>query len=107
MADEAPSLSGIWAATLTPIDARFNPDAPRAIEYYAQLLNDGCDGLNVLGTTGEAMSFDCTFTARSRLWSASAKTSRIGGSWPARARRRSPALFGLSRAALELEAIRN
>lgn len=48
---------GVWAATLTPVDARLRIDAPRAIEYYAELLEDGCDGVNILGTTGEAMSF--------------------------------------------------
>jgi 4-hydroxy-tetrahydrodipicolinate synthase len=51
------SLGGIWAATLTPVDARLEPDAPKAIGYYAALLAHGCDGLNVLGTTGEAPSF--------------------------------------------------
>jgi 4-hydroxy-tetrahydrodipicolinate synthase len=48
---------GIWAATLTPNDERLQIDVPRAIDYYAELLEAGCDGINVLGTTGEAMSF--------------------------------------------------
>ncbi len=48
---------GVWAATLTPIDRHLRIDAPRAIEYYAELLEAGCDGVNILGTTGEAMSF--------------------------------------------------
>jgi 4-hydroxy-tetrahydrodipicolinate synthase len=50
-------LSGVWAATLTPVDAELTPDAVRAAAYYAELLTNGCDGVNVLGTTGEAMSF--------------------------------------------------
>jgi 4-hydroxy-tetrahydrodipicolinate synthase len=50
------SLRGIWAAVLTPIDSRLEPNAGRAIEYYGALLREGCDGLNVLGTTGEAAS---------------------------------------------------
>ncbi len=50
-------LAGIWAAAITPVDASLRPDAPKAIEYYRELLQDGCDGLNLLGTTGEAMSF--------------------------------------------------
>jgi 4-hydroxy-tetrahydrodipicolinate synthase len=57
VANDARALSGIWAATLTPIDGRCRPDAARAIPYYAELLASGCDGLNILGTTGEAMSF--------------------------------------------------
>lgn len=51
-------LSGIWAATLTPIDQDGVPDAARAAAYYMELLQGGCDGVNVLGTTGEAMSLD-------------------------------------------------
>jgi 4-hydroxy-tetrahydrodipicolinate synthase len=57
VANDARTLCGIWSATLTPVDAGLQPDAPRAIAYYAELLDGGCDGLNVLGTTGEAMSF--------------------------------------------------
>jgi 4-hydroxy-tetrahydrodipicolinate synthase len=53
----ASGLTGIWAAVLTPVDAALRPDAPKAIGYYGELLRDGCDGLNLLGTTGEAMSF--------------------------------------------------
>lgn len=53
----AARLRGIWSAVLTPVDASYAPDATLAIPYYAELLGAGCDGLNVLGTTGEAMSF--------------------------------------------------
>ncbi|HTZ54343.1 MAG TPA: dihydrodipicolinate synthase family protein [Candidatus Acidoferrum sp.] len=50
-------LTGVWSAVLTPIDENYQPDAPRAVEYYRDLLRDGIDGINLLGTTGEAMSF--------------------------------------------------
>lgn len=50
-------IRGIWAATLTPIDRDLSPDASRAIPYCRELLARGCDGINALGTTGEAMSF--------------------------------------------------
>ena len=50
-------MTGIWAAVLTPVDAEYRPDATLAAPYYAGLLARGCDGINVLGTTGEAMSF--------------------------------------------------
>ena len=56
----ATSLRGIWSAVLTPVDERFEPDAPRAVAYYRDLLADGIDGINLLGTTGEAMSFSAT-----------------------------------------------
>jgi 4-hydroxy-tetrahydrodipicolinate synthase len=47
---------GIWSAVLTPVDPNGAPDAARAVAYYRDLLQSGCDGINVLGTTGEAMS---------------------------------------------------
>lgn len=50
-------VSGIWAAVLTPVDETLSPDAQRAIPYYRSLLDRGCDGINLLGTTGEAMSW--------------------------------------------------
>lgn len=50
-------MKGIYAAVLTPVDESLAPDAVRALPYYRQLLERGCDGLNLLGTTGEAMSF--------------------------------------------------
>lgn len=58
-----PALSGIWSATVTPFDDTFAPDVGRAAEYYLELLHGGCDGLNILGTTGEAMSL----SARQRI----------------------------------------
>src|SRR6187551_2711323 len=33
------------------------PDLKRAVKLARYLLDNGCDGLNVLGTTGEATSF--------------------------------------------------
>jgi 4-hydroxy-tetrahydrodipicolinate synthase len=50
-------LGGIWSAALTPLDAKLQPDAGAAVAYYGDLLANGCDGINLLGTTGEAMSF--------------------------------------------------
>jgi 4-hydroxy-tetrahydrodipicolinate synthase len=50
-------LSGVIAAVATPIDESGAPDLKRAINLARYLLGNGCDGLNVLGTTGEATSF--------------------------------------------------
>ena len=50
-------LRGVVAAIPTPIDDRWEPDRARFLALAARLLEDGCDGLNVLGTTGEATSF--------------------------------------------------
>jgi 4-hydroxy-tetrahydrodipicolinate synthase len=51
------ALSGVIAAVATPIDESGSPDLKRAVNLARHLLENGCDGLNVLGTTGEATSF--------------------------------------------------
>ena len=51
------TLSGVIAAIATPIDESDAPDLKRAVKLARYLLDTGCDGLNVLGTTGEATSF--------------------------------------------------
>jgi 4-hydroxy-tetrahydrodipicolinate synthase len=51
------TLSGVIAAIATPIDESGTPDLKRAMNLARHLLDNGCDGLNVLGTTGEATSF--------------------------------------------------
>jgi 4-hydroxy-tetrahydrodipicolinate synthase len=50
-------LSGVIAAIATPVSDRGQPDLGRLLGRAERLLNSGCDGLNVLGTTGEATSF--------------------------------------------------
>ena len=51
------TLSGVIAAIATPIEETGAPDLTRAIKLARFLLDNGCNGLNVLGTTGEATSF--------------------------------------------------
>ena len=51
------TLSGVIAAIATPISDNGAPDLARAVKLARYLLDNGCDGLNVLGTTGEATSF--------------------------------------------------
>lgn len=50
-------LRGVIAAIPTPIDEQGSPDVQRFVRLAQHLLGNGCDGLNVLGTTGEATSF--------------------------------------------------
>jgi 4-hydroxy-tetrahydrodipicolinate synthase len=52
-----PGLNGVIAAIATPVDKEGAPDRTRATALARYLLDNGCDGLNVLGTTGEATSF--------------------------------------------------
>jgi 4-hydroxy-tetrahydrodipicolinate synthase len=51
------NLSGVIAAISTPVREDGAPDLDRATKLARFLLDNGCDGLNVLGTTGEATSF--------------------------------------------------
>ena len=51
------TLSGVIAAIATPVEESGAPDLKRAVNLARYLLDNGCDGLNVLGTTGEATSF--------------------------------------------------
>ena len=50
-------LRGVIAAIATPVSDRDQPDLGRFLSRAERLLDSGCDGLNVLGTTGEATSF--------------------------------------------------
>lgn len=51
------ALRGVFAASLTPITADDEPDLDRFVEHSRWLLDHGCDGLGILGSTGEANSF--------------------------------------------------
>ena len=51
------TLHGVIAAIATAIDEKGEPDCARSTALARFLLDNGCDGLNVLGTTGEATSF--------------------------------------------------
>jgi 4-hydroxy-tetrahydrodipicolinate synthase len=51
------TLHGVIAAIPTAVDEKGEPDCARSTALARFLLDTGCDGLNVLGTTGEATSF--------------------------------------------------
>ncbi|UFM66996.1 dihydrodipicolinate synthase family protein (plasmid) [Paracoccus sp. MA] len=51
-------MKGIVAAVPTPIDAQGRFLGAAFVEHARWALANGCDGLNVLGSTGEANSFD-------------------------------------------------
>jgi 4-hydroxy-tetrahydrodipicolinate synthase len=54
------TLRGVIAAVPTPVSPDYSPDAARLAEHCRRLLSTGCDGINLLGTTGEANSFAVT-----------------------------------------------
>jgi 4-hydroxy-tetrahydrodipicolinate synthase len=58
------SLSGVISAVVTPLNEDLSPDAAIAVPYYRALLANGCSALNILGTTGEAMSLSVSARRR-------------------------------------------
>jgi 4-hydroxy-tetrahydrodipicolinate synthase len=66
------SLDGVIAAIATAVDDNGEPDCERSVALARFLLADGCDGLNVLGTTGEATSF--SIDQRRRVMTAYARS---------------------------------
>ncbi len=64
-------IKGVVAAITTPVTAALAPDEAKFVTLAKYLLDNGCDGLNVLGTTGEATSFSAE--QRMGVMSAAAK----------------------------------
>jgi 4-hydroxy-tetrahydrodipicolinate synthase len=50
-------LTGVIAAVATPLAEDGGIDCDRLIAHCGRLLRIGCDGINLLGTTGETVSF--------------------------------------------------
>ncbi len=50
-------LKGVWAAALTPQGDDLAADMPAMLDHHRWLLANGCDGIALGGTTGEANSF--------------------------------------------------
>ena len=53
----ASTLRGVYAAAVTPLTADLEPDLKAFVGHCRWLMDNGCDGLAPLGTTGEANSF--------------------------------------------------
>ena len=51
------AVTGVFCAATTPVDADLSPDLGMFATHCRALLDDGCDGIALLGTTGEANSF--------------------------------------------------
>lgn len=50
-------VSGVFSAAATPVLANGEPDHESFAAHCKALLDEGCDGIALLGTTGEANSF--------------------------------------------------
>jgi 4-hydroxy-tetrahydrodipicolinate synthase len=50
-------ITGVYCAAVTPVTDDLAPDHAAFVAHCHRLLEDGCDGIAMLGTTGEANSF--------------------------------------------------
>ena len=50
-------MLGVIAAVPTPVDDEGSPVIDTFLSYCSWILQNGCDGINILGSTGEANSF--------------------------------------------------
>jgi 4-hydroxy-tetrahydrodipicolinate synthase len=53
----AKPLGGVWAAAATPVGDELEPLPGLLVEHVQRLLEEGCHGVVLFGTTGEAPSF--------------------------------------------------
>jgi 4-hydroxy-tetrahydrodipicolinate synthase len=65
-------MEGVIAAVPTPVDENLAPLKDLFVEHCAWALENGCDGLNILGSTGEANSFDGDSRRQVMTWAAEA-----------------------------------
>ncbi|SDR00594.1 dihydrodipicolinate synthase family protein [Pseudovibrio sp. Tun.PSC04-5.I4] len=63
-------MHGIIAAVPTPVDPNGQPQKAMFLEHCRWVLENGCDGLNILGSTGEANSFSATTRKEIMSWTA-------------------------------------
>jgi 4-hydroxy-tetrahydrodipicolinate synthase len=64
-------LSGVYAATVTPLKSDLSPDLEAVAPFLAFLASRGCHGALIFGTTGEGPSFSAA--EREAVWRAALK----------------------------------
>ena len=63
-------MQGVITAVPTPFSERLEPVEELFIDHCRWLLDNGCEGLNILGSTGEANSIDIDNRKRIMKWAA-------------------------------------
>ncbi|MYM56369.1 dihydrodipicolinate synthase family protein [Thalassovita mangrovi] len=63
-------MQGVIAAVPTPVDDTGRPQRGAFLEHCRWALENGCDGLNILGSTGEANSLDTATRRQVMSWAA-------------------------------------
>lgn len=78
------TLSGVYAAAVTPLKPDFSPDLEAIPHLLGFLAGRGCHGALVLGTTGEGPSFSPAERRPSGARrGSSARSIRSSACWPA------------------------
>lgn len=55
-----PDINGLWPALLMPVQPDGVLDTPRALAHARRMLDAGCTGVTLFGTTGEGPAFTVT-----------------------------------------------
>lgn len=69
-------MEGVIAAVPTPMDSAGRPQREPFLEHCRWALANGCHGLNILGSTGEANSLDTAARMEVMTWAAGALDTR-------------------------------
>jgi 4-hydroxy-tetrahydrodipicolinate synthase len=93
-------ISGVYCASATPLNADLSPDLGALTAHAKVLIADGCDGIALLGTTGEANSF--SLTERRTILEAAAKAVGAERLMPGTGVNALPETIELTRHALSL-----
>lgn len=70
-------ISGVYSAATTPLNANYTPDLGLFTAHCRRLIEEGCHGVALLGTTGEANSFSSA--ERRDILEAALKSGISGG----------------------------
>jgi 4-hydroxy-tetrahydrodipicolinate synthase len=93
-------IRGVYCASATPVNADLSPDLGALAAHAQALIADGCDGVALLGTTGEANSF--SLTERKTILEAAAKAVGPDRLMPGTGVNALPETIDLTRHALSL-----
>jgi 4-hydroxy-tetrahydrodipicolinate synthase len=93
------AITGVYCAAVTPVAADLSPNLEAFARHCRWLVDEGCDGVAVLGTTGEANSF--SLAERRRLLEAAADAVTPGRLLPGTSASNIPEAIELTRHAVE------
>jgi 4-hydroxy-tetrahydrodipicolinate synthase len=94
-----PAITGVYCAAVTPVAADLSPNLEAFARHCRWLVDEGCDGVAILGTTGEANSF--ALAERRRILEAAAGSIPADRLLPGTSTSNIPEAIELTRHAVE------